>query len=282
VRSGGCRANRSPPSREFGDPSVNALLADAMMALAEDVASLVSTHLHAVQSAAVAEAIVADVYRDFEREAEDHPGAGAGAGNLTYGELTLPTLRRLLEHPAVAECIEGANSRGGGGRKSDGGGGTGGTGGTFVDVGSGSGRVSVAAALLVEVDTVLGVEVDEDWHAVASAARERLLAHADAGFIRARELMFVCADAVAAAAETWVEAADVAYICCTCFGPPLLAALAEVVERLREGAVVITISHKLPAREGVLEDVCEPITGTCTWGHATIHMQRRTDLQLDR
>ena len=188
------------------------------MALAEDVALLVSTQLHAVQSAAVAEAIVADVYRDFEREAEDHPGAGAGAGNLTYGELTLPTLRRLLVHPAVAECIEGANSRGGGGRKSDGGGGTGGTGGTFVDVGSGSGRVSVAAALLVEFDTVLGVEVDEDWHAVASAARERLLAHADAGFIRASELMFVCADAVVAAAKTWVEAADVAYICCTCFG----------------------------------------------------------------
>lgn len=71
----------------------------------------------------------------------------------------------------------------------------------------------------------------------------------------------------------WLDA-DVLYVCCTCFEEPLRRALGALVDRgLRRGALVVTVSRRLPSARLAL---VRTLPAECTWGHAEVFIERCT------
>lgn len=185
-----------------------------------------------------------------------------GEGDLTYGELTVDSLRELLHHhlPAVQNGARRTHGGGGGGhpgrRK-------------FVDLGSGSGRVVLAAALLGDFDEVLGVEIDPLRDACAQRALEAFDAHPHRGLSPATAVRFERGDATDPdTVARWCDA-DVVFVCCTCFTDGLLRRLAAAATHLRAGALVVTTTKALPAPPEVLLPLGQ-FSSRCTWGHAEL------------
>lgn len=185
------------------------------------------------------------------------PTASAGAGSLTYGELTWASLLQVLR--SLSLMLGEARNL------------------TFSDLGSGFGRVvlgvacfdlpSDAAATQYRFRRCVGVEIEPKLHAAATAALQRLTDHPIGGALVGSRVELICADALASS-EQWLEGCDVLYVCCTCFDTPLLAKIGSLLDKtLREGAIVITVTQSIPA--ACLEPVSE-IDVDCTWGHAGI------------
>jgi len=187
-------------------------------------------------------------------------------GSLTYGEITLKSLRKILDlsKRLLVPCETGL---------------------TFIDLGSGFGRVVIATACTGIFESVTGLEIVPGFHESAIAALERLQAHVFGGFALMADTLssdtpsdkvgtkvrFLEGD-ILECSEMWTSA-DFVYVCCTCFDDALLAALAALVaSRLKRGAVVATVSRKLPTN--CLELVCE-LSVECTWGYADVYIGRK-------
>jgi len=128
---------------------------------------------------------------------------------------------------------------------------------TFVDLGSGVGKMCVAAALTGAYARARGVEILGELHAAASDAVERLEGAIDAALEAGAEGEDAEALRRAKACEVTVDLgdllnfdvsdADVVYIHATCFTPELLLATAtKLANEMKTGARVMLMSKQFP------------------------------------
>lgn len=108
----------------------------------------------------------------------------------------------------------------------------------FWDLGSGTGKAALTAAVLFPFGHVRGVEILEPLHAAAERARAALPASA----LRSRELSLLCGDAFA---QPWTENAGIVFCTLTCLTDETIAELESACERLPRGARLIVTTREL-------------------------------------
>lgn len=141
--------------------------------------------------------------------------------DLTYGDVSFEAMRRGLE--ATSPPAHG----------------------TFFDLGSGSGRAVIAAALLHELSRCVGVEILQDLHAKASAVARRYdvamraaLPHHCSIEMRRGDLFDV----------KDLDSADIVFVCCVTWDSAIMLRLAhKLASTLHAGAKVLTVGKPLPA-----------------------------------
>ena len=152
---------------------------------------------------------------------------------------------------------------------------------TFVDLGSGTGKPVLAAALLHRWRGVRGIELCEGLHAASLELQERWegglpflppgersLRYAIPPEVRATPVRFELGDATQL---DWSDA-GVVFACSTCFDAALFARLAKCAERLAAGAIVVTCSDRFP--ESAFELLDERVL-VMSWGACSVFIQRR-------
>ncbi len=145
-------------------------------------------------------------------------------GAETYGEIRPAAAARLLAHLRLGP--------------SD----------VLYDLGSGTGRFALHAALGTRVGRVVGVELARARHEAAVAARAAARA---AGRRRADRLELRCADLL----RVSLADATVVYCCDTAFPEPFLARLARKVARARPGLRFVSTAPLDPSPRLALEEV---------------------------
>lgn len=113
--------------------------------------------------------------------------------------------------------------------------------GTFVDMGSGSGKAVLAAAFSGRFSSCIGVEIMEPLHQLAVQAKERAVA---VDLDKASLVQFELGD-IFEKEDLW-GAADVLLVTCTLFTDDMMARLENAVSQLvRPGTIVITTTRPL-------------------------------------
>ena len=146
-----------------------------------------------------------------------------------YGEMPLRGMAEILQHPAVADILSESPDHG-----------------RFVDFGSGSGRLLLGVASMLDWSSVIGIEAIESLHKIASQA-SNALAETDAtkdGITKSIHVRSAWPHEDDAASDA-LEQCDVCFMYSTAFPcaedglrlPELSASLSCL---LREGSVVVT------------------------------------------
>lgn len=171
---------------------------------------------------------VAPIERAHELSARDKAVFG-NARSLIYGEIDFFAFARVLEIALQSASVPAEKQP------------------VFLDLGSGTGKAVVAAALVYPFAQCIGVELLPSLHAVAHAvvtAACATAAPALAAPARSR-LEVVCGDMFLH--ERVLSNADVVYVATTGFDDQLLKKVAMFLEpALRLGAIVINLSLPLP------------------------------------
>jgi len=163
------------------------------------------------------------------------------AGDRRYGEVGFWTSALILRAALAARQSEGLK---------------------IVDLGSGVGRFTLAAALLRPETEVVGVEIAPELHAVAETAST--VPH------NVPNVNHRCGDFLTD--ECWA-ASDVLFANSTAFSPALIADVERKSVDLKRGAVLVTLTTRLDA-----PDVLELVTrfdAPASWGVCTAFVHRR-------
>jgi len=184
---------------------------------------------------------------------------------LTYGEFDLAFFYRLLRaaHPEPGEY--------------------------FVDIGSGVGRLVVAAALVHDWRFAAGIEILEELHGLGARTHGRLLAEAggDDGVWLA-PCRFLCQEAEVALPQLAPEGSaggrGVAFVYATCWpsvGPYLAELSRSLAATLPSGSRVITIDKQLVSDGGAAAAVGAPPGDSC-WTFRLLHDEEAANYNTHR
>lgn len=152
------------------------------------------------------------------------------------------------------------------------------SGGCFVDLGSGSGRVVFAARLLHNFEKLRGIEILEGLHEAAVTVQQRFQTLAPILGKNLRHLL--PANAVPSSMQfirasflesDWSDG-DVVFANSTCFSDSLMHAISVQSKQLKEGAYIAVLTKPLRARH--LKRITS-FRHQASWGPATIHIYRR-------
>lgn len=150
--------------------------------------------------------------------------------------------------------------------------------GMFYDLGSGSGKAVLAAALLFPFEGVTGIELLPSLHESAVKSAQELTARCPPTDISARTsplVTFQCADIFTA---DWSDG-DIVFVASTAFDESMMEQLSQQATRLKPGSRVITLSLPLPAVHGSSEQPhyqllwSEPYR--FSWGNATVYLHQK-------
>merc|ERR1712146_503787 len=150
----------------------------------------------------------------------------------------------------------------------------GGTGGKFYDLGAGTGKVLITAALMHDFDCVVGIEVFPELHAVMGSVGARFQASELPATITTR-LEMICGD-FRDAALPWWEDADLVFCNTLAFDDDLVDQLVTLLCRLRDG-VIILHSGKIQKKE-IFNEYFEQLEfgmRRFSWGTAVLWIHRR-------
>ncbi len=141
----------------------------------------------------------------------------------------------------------------------------------FYDLGSGNGKAVILASLFGDFKKLVGIEILDEL--VASASRilakyKRLLKEKLSGKLK-QEIKFVKGDIL----KTDFSEADVVFTHSTCFDEEFMKALAEKMEDLKKGSLVITITQQLPSKRfrQIKKDTID-----LSWGEGTVYFWEKT------
>lgn len=174
--------------------------------------------------------------------------------DLTYGEVTFGTLAQILCEDLKNSGIEST--------------------GIFYDLGSGTGRGVIGAALIGSFDRVCGVEMISELHEAALGVKEEFVERVAPGIgydcENGPEIKFVEGNLLRA---DWSDA-DVVFINSTCFSKGLMEKISQQADRLRPGACIITLTQPLTSS---YFEILKSIKYDYSWGTATTHIQVRSE-----
>jgi len=149
--------------------------------------------------------------------------------------------------------------------------------GTFVDLGSGSGKVAALAALYFS--QVVGLELQEALGTLARGLADDFRAQTRKHGVAAGELHLHRADFLGrltphwqdSQRQYWWEVADVAYACSPKFCEATMQALGDCAARMRSDSHFVTVRH--PLHSDCLEEIWRG-EGNFTWGHDELIVYR--------
>jgi len=144
--------------------------------------------------------------------------------------------------------------------------------GTFYDLGSGSGRGVLVAALVGSFQRICGVEIVPELH---KASMDVLHAYKSRVALKYSvpipdKLEFVQANITKA---DWSDA-NVIFINSTCFSKPLMEKIAKKAESLAPGSCVVTLTQPIISP---YFDLLESKKYAMSWGTATAHIHVRSE-----
>ncbi|DBA01371.1 TPA: hypothetical protein N0F65_001610 [Lagenidium giganteum] len=153
-------------------------------------------------------------------------------------------------------------------------------GGTFLDIGSGSGKAVFAATLAHDFDACFGIEILRGLYEisvdVAQQWEKRIKKQYPLSIQKKRtRIAFTHGDALE---HEWPPNADIVFMNSTCFGEVLLRDLTRKLNGYcKPGTIVISATHPLPTdvQNGFEVLTCMKVAQD-TWGDATWFIQRKT------
>jgi hypothetical protein len=152
-----------------------------------------------------------------------------------------------------------------------------GRGGTFIDLGSGTGKAVVAAAILHNFDQCTGIEMLEGLYSISL---EMLASYNTRGKTKLQDrefdthCSFVCADFLDVKAKDWRDA-DLVFANSTCYDDNLMAKIADLALGMKKGAFFVAFTKRLASQDFA---VLEHDMYRMSWGEATVYiMQKVTD-----
>lgn len=150
-------------------------------------------------------------------------------------------------------------------------------GGVFYDIGSGTGKPSVAAACLHPFERAGGVEILEGLYNTSLELKQKWDTTAKAllkedGQEEETELEFTLGDGTDFLVKDWSDG-DILFANSTCFDDSLMAKIAEKAASLKKGAIFITFTRRLPSTHF---EVLEHEMYQMSWGGATVYIQQKT------
>lgn len=157
-------------------------------------------------------------------------------------------------------------------------------GGRFYDLGSGTGKPCLAAAILHNFEVCIGVEKLrglyesslEVLHAYNIKGKSRLPRDFDTE-IRYFHGDIFARDVLSLESHNWING-DVVFVNSVCFDDNSFRKLADIAVGMKKGSFFITYSERLPVADFTVVDVSIMMQ---SWGHAKVYiMQKNTDPRL--
>lgn len=152
-----------------------------------------------------------------------------------------------------------------------------GRGGTFVDLGSGTGKAVVAAAILHNFDQCTGIECLEGLYSISL---EMLASYNTRGKTKLEDrefdthCSFVCGSFLDTKAKDWRDA-DLVFANSTCYDDALMAKIANLAIGMRKGSFFVSFTKRLACQDF---KILEHEMYRMSWGEATVYiMQKTTD-----
>jgi SAM-dependent methyltransferase len=199
---------------------------------------------------------------------------GNKAPTLVYGEITFQALGVALEKIKKVYGKPDVGDSGATGFMQEG------QRGVFYDLGCGTGKPVVAAAIAHTFDVCYGIEILEGLYSVALDVLNAYNTRGKAKLNRSMDthVQMMLGSFLNFSVKDWRDA-DVLYINSTCFDENIMMGLAKLARGLKKGAFVITLTKQLPSDEfAVLEYEMQKMS----WGDATLFiLQKTTDPKRD-
>lgn len=166
--------------------------------------------------------------------------------SLTYGEMTFEAMEKI-----IGELPE--------------------TTGVFYDLGSGIGKAIVAAALLGNYSTLVGVEILHELHLAAELARRRLVIELErrlAPELPRPQLSFIESDMF----TLDFSEADIVFVASTCFTDAMVTVLRRRATMLRSGRYIVTMTRTL---QSTAFHMIKHFGAHMNWGDAEIFVYKK-------
>ena len=175
---------------------------------------------------------------------------GINNSNFVYGEISFKALAEILynnQYINLKNCH------------------------TFYDLGSGTGRAIFAASYIHNFRKLCGIEILQGLHQEATKIKNRYdqdflstrpyhLKNQDISFIRASFLDIDITDA------------DIIFINSTCFGDELVYQIEQLINKMKKGTYLISMTRKFDNTSFTLISSESKI---CSWGVATAHIHQK-------
>ncbi len=141
----------------------------------------------------------------------------------------------------------------------------------FYDLGAGTGKGVLYAALTSDIGKAVGIELLDELHGASRLALDRYKAQVSPllpAHKQSQHIDFMCGDML----KIDYSDADIVYTHCTCFAQPLMDGITDRFNQFKDGARIITISKGITSP-------CYEAMGSMTvdmaWGTATAYMYRK-------
>jgi SAM-dependent methyltransferase len=144
-------------------------------------------------------------------------------------------------------------------------------GGTFYDLGAGTGKAVLLAALLGNFKRVVGVELLPSLYLASQEVLTHYLTtvrHHLPSSLKEKEIEFVKGDIF----EQDYSDADVVFTQSTCFTTELMRKIADRVEQLKKGCHILSVTYSVEHPDLVVVDKLSHRFG---WGYATVYYQQK-------
>lgn len=139
----------------------------------------------------------------------------------------------------------------------------------FYDLGSGTGKAVIFAAILGDFARCTGIELVEDLWQAANTARERYEAEVKMNLGKSsQQVSFINGNMF----DQDLSDGGVVFTHCTCFDDEMMARISQKLETLKPGSRVITVTKGLVSPEFELMGSVPYRLG---WGEATVCFYRR-------
>lgn len=203
--------------------------------------------------------IIKDFPEDLGKHASDTEISTRDLGSipdstLTYGEIDFTSLGEIFETLKQRfNCLP--------------------SNGVFYDLGSGTGKGVIGAALLNPFDSCIGIELLESLYNISNTMKSKLdelkpTIELDYAHVvdKIPQIEFICGNIFEV---NWTDA-SLFLANSTCFSQSMMLQIAEV--GVRPGTVAISLSQRIPGPNWIM---LESIKKAMSWGYATVNVQRR-------
>eukprot|EP01038_Epipyxis_sp_PR26KG_P005211 gene5211-7249_t len=193
---------------------------------------------------------------------------------LVYGEVTFETLGVIIEKIKKVYGRPNVGSSGPNGVLQD-------RGGLFYDLGSGTGKGVIGAAVLHNFDVCYGIELLEGLFSVSLDAINSYNTRGKAkltGRSAETHCQMIHGDFLKVKFKDWRDA-DVVFVNSTCYDDNVMTELAQLAVGMKKGSFFVSLTKRLPTTDfEVLE--CE--MAKMSWGDATLFIvQKTTEPRID-
>ena len=141
--------------------------------------------------------------------------------------------------------------------------------GKFYDLGSGSGKVIVAAALLHSFESCCGIEILASLHGIADIVQAEY--HR---YFTSPRLEVYHGSITDLTLKDWTDG-DIIYVNSTCFSNELFAEMASIAKKMKVGSIMITLSQVLPKATGFR--LFHESRETMSWGEADYYFHKKIE-----